>query len=143
MISIVALDHLVLTVASIDATTAFYERVLGMRAEIFESGGIARHALRFGRQKINLHEVGHVVDPHVRHATPGSADLCLLTETPIADVVAHLERCGVDLVAGPVRRTGAVAKLESVYLYDPDENLVEVANVVPPTPDDRALEEAT
>ena len=126
--TIASLDHLVLTVASIATTTAFYERVLGMRAETFASGGVERHALRFGRQKFNLHEVGRVVDPNVRHATPGSADLCLLTDTPMADVVAHLTACGVTIIAGPAPRTGAVSKLVSVYLYDPDENLIEISN---------------
>lgn len=129
--AIAALDHLVLTVASIATTTAFYERVLGMRAETFASGGVERHALRFGRQKFNLHQVGNVVDPNVRHATPGSADLCLLTTTPIADVVSHLADCGVTIVAGPAPRTGAVTKLVSVYFHDPDENLIEVANAEP------------
>lgn len=129
MIRIASLDHLVLTVADIARTTTFYERVLGMQAHRFESGGVTRHALEFGSQKFNLHEVGNVVDPNVRHATPGSADLCLLTDTPMADVIAHLERCDVTIIEGPASRTGAVGRLESVYLYDPDENLIEIANL--------------
>ena len=128
MIAIRALDHIVLTVASIERTTDFYVRVLGMTPQRFESLGTTRHALAFGVQKFNLHESGRVVDPNVRHATPGSADLCLLTETPIDAVVAHLAACGVTTITRPTRRTGAVGPLLSVYFHDPDENLVEVAN---------------
>ena len=128
MITIASLDHLVLTVADIARTTDFYVRVLGMTPQRFTSLGTERHALVFGVQKFNLHQVGHVVDPNVRHATAGSADICLLTETPIADVVAHLTSCGVTIILGPTERTGAAHKLTSVYFHDPDENLVEVAN---------------
>ena len=128
MIEIDSLDHLVLTVADIGRTADFYTRVLGMKAQTFTSGGEDRHALAFGTQKFNLHQTDHVVDPNVRHATPGSADLCLLTRTPIGEVVAHLKACGVTVATGPVPRTGAVRRLMSVYFYDPDENLVEVAN---------------
>ncbi len=124
------LDHLVLTVADIERTTDFYARVLGMTPQRFTSGGVLRHALAFGEQKFNLHRRDHVVDPNVRHATPGSADLCLLTSTPIEQVVAHLAACGVPVITGPVRRTGAVRPLLSVYFHDPDENLVEVANAL-------------
>ena len=126
-IRIEALDHLVLTVRDLDATRRFYESVLGMRAEEFQPG---RWALVFGRQKLNLHLAGRVIDPNVRHATPGSADLCLLTETPMADILAHLAACGVGIIEGPVRRTGATGPLESGYVYDPDENLLEIANRV-------------
>lgn len=122
-----ALDHLVLTVQSIPRSIAFYERVLGMEAREFKPG---RYALHFGRQKINLHEVGHVVDPNVKHATPGSADVCFLTRMPLAEVSAHLQREQVAIVQGPVRATGAQATLQSLYFYDPDENLIEVANEV-------------
>ncbi len=122
-----ALDHLVLTVQSIPRSIAFYERVLGMEAREFKPG---RYALHFGRQKINLHEVGHVVDPNVKHATPGSADVCFLTRMPLAEVIAHLQRQQVPIVQGPVRATGARAPLQSLYFYDPDENLIEVANEV-------------
>ncbi len=122
-----ALDHLVLTVQSIPRSIAFYARVLGMEAREFKPG---RYALHFGRQKINLHEVGHVVDPNVKHATPGSADVCFLTRMPLAEVIAHLQREQVAIVQGPVRATGAQATLQSLYFYDPDENLIEVANEV-------------
>ena len=124
-IRIVSLDHLVLTVASIERTVTFYTEVLGMAARTF---GDERTALHFGAQKFNLHEVGTVIDPHVLHATPGAADLCLLTDTPMPAVVATLHRHGVAIVDGPVRRTGARGPLESVYFYDPDENLIEVSN---------------
>ena len=120
-----ALDHLVLTVRSIPDSIAFYRRVLGMSAQEFKPG---RFALHFGQQKINLHEVGTVVDPNVKHATPGSADLCFRTLVPLADVMAHLQRQQVAIVQGPVRATGARAVLQSVYFYDPDENLIEVSN---------------
>lgn len=122
-----SLDHLVLTVASIDRTIAFYDRVLGFEAREFKTG---RFALHFGQQKINLHEVGTVVDSNVRHATPGSADLCFLTLTPIQEVIEHLQAQEVQVVQGPVAATGARRKLVSVYFYDPDENLIEVSNEV-------------
>ena len=126
-VTVDALDHLVLTVRSIPDSIAFYQRVLGMSAQEFKPG---RFALHFGQQKINLHEVGTVVDPNVRHATPGSADLCFRTQVPLADVMAHLQRQQVAIVQGPVRATGARAMLQSVYFYDPDENLIEVSNEV-------------
>ncbi len=126
-IAIRSLDHVVLTVASIERTAAFYSRVLGMEVRTFGQGRVALH---FGRQKINLHEVGHVLDSNVRHATPGSADFCLLTDSPVHEVLEHLQACGVHVITGPVHRTGAVHAITSVYFYDPDENLVEVAHEV-------------
>lgn len=118
------LDHLVLTVASVEATCAFYTRVLGMRVETFGEG---RRALVFGRQKINLHQHGAEFDPKALRPTPGSGDLCLIAEGPLADVVAHLEDCGVDIEEGPVARTGATGPITSVYFRDPDGNLIEVS----------------
>jgi catechol 2,3-dioxygenase-like lactoylglutathione lyase family enzyme len=129
-IEITGLDHLVLTVADIARTLSFYSRVLGMTPQRFVSGGVERHALAFGSQKFNLHQTDHVLDPNVRHATPGSADLCLLTETPIATVIEHLGVSEVPVILGPVRRTGAVHPLISVYFYDPDDNLIEVSNAL-------------
>lgn len=126
-ITIRSLDHLVLTVASIERTAAFYSSVLGMEVHTFGQGRVALH---FGRQKINLHEIGRAVDSNVRHATPGSADFCLLTDTPLDELLAHLRSCGVRVIEGPVTRTGAVHGLKSVYFYDPDENLIEVAHEV-------------
>ena len=130
MIRITSIDHLVLTVADIAQTLSFYTRVLGMTPQRFVSGGVERHALAFGSQKFNLHQSDRVIDLNVRHATPGSADLCLLTDTPIAKVVDHLLACDVPVILGPVRRTGAVHPLMSVYFHDPDENLVEVSNAL-------------
>ena len=86
-----------------------------------------RTALTFGRQKINLHQAGRELDPKARHPTPGSGDLCLITEAPIEALVAHLQACGVEIEAGPVARTGAVGPIQSVYFRDPDGNLIEVA----------------
>ena len=125
MVTIDHLDHLVLTVASIARTSAFYERVRGMSVETF---GADRVAIRFGRQKINLHELGHEYEPKARLATAGSADLCFLTSTPLEDVEAHLARVGVPIEVGPVPRTGAMGTILSVYIRDPDGNLIEVSN---------------
>jgi catechol 2,3-dioxygenase-like lactoylglutathione lyase family enzyme len=119
------LDHIVLTVRDITATCRFYERLLGMHPVEFAPG---RWALEFGGAKLNLHALDHPVDPNVRHATPGSADLCLITRTSISDVVAELAAAEVPVILGPVRRIGARGPILSVYFYDPDENLIEVAN---------------
>jgi catechol 2,3-dioxygenase-like lactoylglutathione lyase family enzyme len=120
---IAALDHLVLTVADIAATEAFYER-LGMRGETFGDG---RRALRFGDQKINLHEAGAEFEPHALRPVPGSADLCFLVEDALDDVARRLADAGVPIELGPVERTGAVGSIESLYVRDPDGNLVELA----------------
>jgi catechol 2,3-dioxygenase-like lactoylglutathione lyase family enzyme len=115
----------VLTVASVEASVAFYARVLGFVATTFADGRIA---LSFGSQKINLHPVGSAIEPTTGRPTPGSADLCFVTAAAIEEVVAHLSVCGVAIVAGPVRRTGALGPMTSVYFRDPDGNLVEVAS---------------
>jgi catechol 2,3-dioxygenase-like lactoylglutathione lyase family enzyme len=120
---IVTLDHLVLTVSDIDATVAFYER-LGMRGETF---GDARRALRVGDQKINLHEAGAEFEPYARHPVPGSADLCFLVDDSLEDVAQVLADADVPIELGPVERTGAVGAIESLYVRDPDGNLVELA----------------
>jgi catechol 2,3-dioxygenase-like lactoylglutathione lyase family enzyme len=120
---IASLDHFVLTVADPDATVAFYER-LGMRREEFDDGRIA---LRFGDQKINLHRAGRPIQPHARRPTPGSADVCLLVEGTLDDVERELERAGVVIELGPVPRTGANGPIRSLYLRDPDGNLVELS----------------
>lgn len=129
------LDHLVLTVKDIAMTCQFYERVLGMQPVEYQPG---RWALHFGRSKLNLHPVDNVIDPHVRHALPGSADLCLLTPTPLDEVNAHLRAQGVSVIEGPIRRTGATGPLLSLYVYDPDENLIEIANHLPAAADGAA-----
>ena len=127
MIRIDLLDHLVLTVADVAATCDFYSRILGMSVETFAED---RKALKFGRQKINLHQAGHEFEPKARHATPGSGDLCFIAETPLADVIAHLQASGIVIEEGPVERTGATGRLRSVYLRDPDGNLIEVSNLI-------------
>lgn len=123
------IDHVVMTVASVDATCAFYERVLGMSSMTFAG---SRRALTFGRQKINLHEAGREFEPKATLAAPGTLDICLITTTPLADVVAHLARCSVTIIEGPVQKTGATGLLRSVYFRDPDGNLIEVSNYVEP-----------
>lgn len=124
---IVSLDHLVLTVADLDATLRFYRDGLGMTVASFGADG-TRKALHFGDQKINLHERGKGFEPKAARPTPGSADLCFLTETPISDVVARLEARSHVPIQGPVERAGAVGPIMSIYLRDPDGNLVEIAN---------------
>jgi len=122
-VRIAGLDHLVLTVADLDATVAFYER-LGMRREEFEDG---RVGLRFGDQKINLHRAGQPIQPHARRPTPGSADVCLLVEDTLDAVERELESAGVIFELGPVPRTGATGPIRSLYVRDPDGNLVELS----------------
>lgn len=122
------LDHLVLTVASIPATIAFYQDVLGMRSERFETAtGEIRQALKFGTSKINLHQQGQEFEPKAQHPTPGSADLCFLTQTPIPDWQIHLAARDVTIEDGPVPRTGATGPLVSIYIRDPDQNLIEIS----------------
>jgi catechol 2,3-dioxygenase-like lactoylglutathione lyase family enzyme len=118
-------DHFVLTVRDLNATCDFYSRVLGMEVITF---GDNRKALQFGQNKFNLHEAGKEFEPKADRPTPGSADFCLIAETPLDDVIAHLQACGVAIIEGPVKRTGAVGTLRSVYFRDPDNNLVEVSN---------------
>ena len=119
------LDHLVLTVADIDRTCEFYTQVLGMEVVRFGEG---RTALRFGQQKINLHPAGSIPGLVADKPTPGSGDLCFITSVPLAEVTAHLEACGVPVVAGPGPRADAVGTIQSVYIRDPDLNLVEISN---------------
>jgi catechol 2,3-dioxygenase-like lactoylglutathione lyase family enzyme len=119
------IDHFVLTVRDIAATADFYERVLGMRLVGFGDG---RKALAFGRQKINLHEAGREFEPKAARPLPGSADFCLVAARPLEAVIAHLAACGVAIEEGPVPRTGATGPISSVYIRDPDGNLVEIAS---------------
>jgi catechol 2,3-dioxygenase-like lactoylglutathione lyase family enzyme len=122
------LDHLVLTVADVDATVTFYEQVLGMRAVTFGDG---RRALAFGNSKINLHQAGHEFEPKAARPTPGSADVCLIAADPLDQVCADLAAHGVTIEEGPVARTGAGGPIRSVYLRDPDNNLIEISNYTP------------
>lgn len=119
------LDHFVLTVADIDRTIVFYRDVLGMEEQTFAGG---RKALAFGNQKINLHRAGREFDPKAAMPTPGSADICLISNDPMEAIRAHLEACNVAVEEGPVERTGATGTIVSVYFRDPDGNLVEVSN---------------
>ncbi len=119
------LDHLVLTVADIEKTVDFYTRVLGMQLVTFGEG---RKALTFGNQKINLHQAGCEFEPKAERPTPGSADLCFIVATPLDRVIAHLETQGVSIIEGPVQRTGATGPIRSVYVRNPDLNLIELSN---------------
>jgi catechol 2,3-dioxygenase-like lactoylglutathione lyase family enzyme len=118
------LDHFVLTVRDLDATIGFYQAVLGMEPVTFGAG---RKALVFGRSKINLHPAGAPVVPHARHPVPGSADLCFITSEAVGAVMEHLRKCGVPVEEGPVPRTGALGPITSVYVRDPDGNLIEIS----------------
>lgn len=119
------LDHFVLTVADLEATCRFYEKACGMDRETFGAG---RLALRFGQQKINLHKAGAEFEPKARQPMRGSGDFCLITSTPLTEVEAHLKAQGIAIEEGPVARTGAVGPILSVYIRDPDGNLVEISN---------------
>ena len=123
------LDHLVLTVADIETTLGFYQDVLGMTAERFMPvDGEERWALKFGAQKINLHQVGREFEPKARVATAGSADLCFLSDVALEKWMTHLAHQGVEVIEGPVKRTGAQGAIMSLYLRDPDGNLLEISN---------------
>jgi catechol 2,3-dioxygenase-like lactoylglutathione lyase family enzyme len=119
------LDHLVLTVKDIAATCAFYTKVLGMKEVTFGEG---RKALLFGNQKINLHEQGKEFEPKAHRPTPGSADLCFVTTVPLSEVIEHIHSCGVEILEGPVAKTGAIGSITSIYFRDPDGNFIEVSN---------------
>jgi catechol 2,3-dioxygenase-like lactoylglutathione lyase family enzyme len=129
-IQIDQLDHLVLTVADIERSCAFYRKALNMKVLNY---GDSRKALGFGDQKINLHQIGLEISPRARHPTPGAADLCFTTTTPIPQVMKHLRSIDVTIETGPVTRVGARGSILSVYFRDPDGNLLEVSNNVPGT----------
>jgi catechol 2,3-dioxygenase-like lactoylglutathione lyase family enzyme len=124
LMNVTRLDHLVLTVNDLEATSKFYAMVLGMKVVTF---GENRKTLTFGSQRINLHQAGHELEPKAHRPTPGSADLCFLADVSSEEVVAHLNNCGIMIVLGPVSRTGGAGTLKSVYFRDPDLNLIEVA----------------
>ncbi|MGV3464099.1 MAG: VOC family protein [Heyndrickxia sp.] len=121
------LDHFVLTVKDIQITCDFYETILGMKIITFGEG---RKALQFGNQKINLHPFGMEYEPKATQPTPGSADLCFITDSRIEEVIEHLTKNKISILEGPVYRTGALGKIHSVYFRDPDQNLIEVSNYV-------------
>lgn len=122
-----AVDHFVLTVTDVEATVAFYTRVLGMEAVTFGDG---RRALAFGAHKINLHQAGAEYVPHAANPVPGSADFCLLSDVPVVDLADYLVQQGVEIIEGPVEKTGATGALLSIYFRDPDGNLVELSNLL-------------
>ncbi len=122
-------DHVVLTVADVERTIAFFERVLGMTAVSFGEG---RRALAFGDQKLNLHQAGREFEPKALRPTPGAIDLCFTTDVPLDEVAAHLRKCSVAIEHGPVDKIGARSALRSLYFRDPDGNLIEVSNEVAP-----------
>ena len=123
------LDHLVLTTTDPAACIDFYTRVLGMQRETFGDG---RTAFRFGNQKINLHVKGREYEPKAHLPVPGALDLCFIASVPLDAVIAHLQREGVAIIEGPVLRTGTVGKIRSVYVRDPDLNLIEISEPVAP-----------
>jgi catechol 2,3-dioxygenase-like lactoylglutathione lyase family enzyme len=123
-------DHFVLTVSDLDASLRFYEQVLGARI-VPPFKGMGPTAVAFGRQKINLHVAGREFEPKASKPTVGAGDFCLITEAPIASVIAHLQACGVLVELGPVPRMGALGAMTSVYFRDPDGNLVEIARYDP------------
>ena len=126
---ITALDHLVLTVSDIPATVTFYTRILGMRHTRFAGAdGTNRSALFFGAQKINLHQSGAEFDPKARAPLPGSADLCFLTHASLSNWQTHLSAHNIPVEDGPVPRTGATGPVMSLYIRDPDGNLIEISN---------------
>ena len=118
------LDHLVLTCTDLDATKHFYTEVMGMGLETFGAGRIA---FRFGNQKINLHQRGEEFEPKAHLPVPGALDLCFIAAVPLDEVIAHLNRQGWPIVEGPVQRTGATGRIRSVYVRDPDLNLIEIS----------------
>ena len=119
------LDHLVLTVKDIATTTNFYQTALGMKTVTFAGN---RKALVFNTGKINLHEAGNEFEPKALRPTPGSADLCFITKTPVSAVAEKLRSLSIPIIEGPVKKTGAFGPLLSIYLRDPDGNLIEVSN---------------
>ncbi|MGT2476085.1 VOC family protein [Paraburkholderia terrae] len=121
------LDHLVLTCTDAEATTKFYTQVMRMQLETFGAGRIA---FRFGNQKINLHVRGSEFEPKAHLPVPGALDLCFIASVPLDQVIAHLAACNWPIVEGPVERTGATQKIRSVYVRDPDLNLIEISELI-------------
>ena len=122
-----SIDHVVLTVRDLERTCDFYRSVLGFEVVTFGGG---RKGLQFGRQKLNLHVYGKEFEPKALHPTPGSVDLCFIAATPLDEVQRELREKGIAIEVGPVEKVGAVGKLLSVYVRDPDQNLIEIANYV-------------
>ena len=125
VMKVIKIDHFVLTAEDIEQTINFYTTVLGMELISIEGG---RKSLKFGTQKINLHKVGQEISPHAKHPLPGSTDLCFITDTPIHQVVEHLNSYEITILEGPAKRIGATGPLLSIYIQDPDDNLIEISN---------------
>ena len=125
------LDHLVLTTAHESACIDFYTRVLGMRLESFVGGTppVERKAFKFGNQKINLHIKGKEFEPKAELPTPGSLDLCFIADRPLKEVIEHLQTVKWPIIEGPGMRTGATSKINSIYVRDPDQNLIEISEI--------------
>ena len=125
------LDHLVLTTAHESACIDFYTRVLGMRLESFIGGTppVERKAFKFGNQKINLHIKGKEFEPKAELPTPGSLDLCFIADRPLKEVIEHLQTVNWPIIEGPGMRTGATSKINSIYVRDPDQNLIEISEI--------------
>ncbi|XP_058514671.1 glyoxalase domain-containing protein 5 [Ochotona princeps] len=121
------LDHIVMTVKSIQDTTTFYSKILGMEVTTFKGD---RKALCFGDQKFNLHEMGKEFEPKAAHPIPGSLDICLITKAPLEEIIQRLKDCDIPIEEGPVPRTGAKGPIMSIYFRDPDRNLIEVSNYI-------------
>ena len=125
MFKIKSIDHLVLTVKDIAKTVEFYTTILGMEKEIFKEN---RVALKFGSQKINLHQLGAEFEPKALNVKEGSADLCFITQTNIVEFKDYIESLDIPIIEGVVKRTGAMGEINSIYLRDPDGNLIEISN---------------
>ena len=121
------LDHLVLTTIDREACVDFYTRVLGLKLETFAGGRLALH---FKQQKINVHERGREFEPRAHLPVPGALDLCFIADRPLEAVIAHLRACNWPILEGPVERTGATSRLRSVYVRDPDLNLIEISELI-------------
>lgn len=124
---IISLDHLVLTVKNIEATCQFYQDILGMQVITFGEG---RKALKFGQQKFNLHQAGNEFEPKANKPLPGAIDLCLISETPLETIIKELKTQNISIEEGPISRTGATGDICSIYVRDPDLNLIEISNYV-------------
>lgn len=121
------LDHLVLTVKDIPTTVNFYTTLMGMQVINFGQG---RTALSFGSQKINLHQIGNEFEPKASNVAMGSANLCFIIDTPIKEAVNDLQTKNIPIIKGPIKRTGAMGQINSIYFRDPDGNLIEVSNYI-------------
>jgi len=121
------IDHVVLTTRDLPACLRFYSEILGMKLEKFETPVQTRLALKFGNQKINVHEWGKEYTPRAHVAAPGTLDLCFIASISLEDVIARLKAARIEILEGPVMKTGATSKIRSVYVRDPDLNLVEIS----------------